>query len=400
MEIKKTSIKKYKFIFIFIVIIVVIGILIFPEKVFIASKKGLLLWFNTVFPSLFPFMIGAYLLIELGVVHFIGVLFEPIMRPIFNVPGIGAFAWIMGLISGYPVGAKITADLRSKKQITQVEAQRLISFSNNSGPLFILGSVSVGILSSPEIGCFLLLIHYLSSLSVGILFRFYKKEKSHQKPKYNHILKQAINTLIIKQKHQSKKIGLILKESIMNSMEMISQIGGFIILFSVISELLKLFHIMKVLTDIFYTVFSIIGLVFDNDLISGFIMGIIEITNGINIIGTTSAPLNQKIILINSIIAWGGLSIFMQTISMISYSDINIFIYGCSKFIQSIFAFIYTIIFYPYIDKIYLKTSNVFNLFTYSSSNNIFNNIWLYICSLFCIIFAIITITNTKKNVL
>lgn len=396
MRTQKTSIKGYKILFIFIVIIVVGGILTFPEEVFNASKKGLLLWFNTVFPSLFPFMIGTYLLIELGVVHFIGILFEPIMRPIFNVPGVGAFAWTMGLTSGYPIGAKITADLRAGGQITQIEAQRLIAFANNSGPLFILGAVSVGMLSRPEVGMFLLGIHYLSSLSMGILFRFYKKEKVYKKQTYKHLFKKAVNELILKQKKQSKKLGAILKDSIMNSMEMISQIGGFIILFSVISELLKLFHLMGFLNKLFYPAFSLIG--FDKILIDGWIMGIIEITNGINIMGSSSAPVNQQLILVSSVIAWGGLSIFMQTVSMISHSDINVFIYACAKFIQSIFAFVYTIIFYPYIKEISLETHSVFKVFTYPFQNNIWVSSWTYICALLCIVFAIISIR--KKDVL
>jgi len=205
MDTKNKSIETSKVIFISIVAFVVIGILIYPKPVFESSKDGLLLWFNTVLPSLFPFMVGTYLLIELGIVNFMGVLFEPIMRPLFNVPGIGAFAWIMGLVSGYPIGAKITADLRANGNITRVEAQRLITFSNNGGPLFILGAVSVGILNKPELRLFLLFIHYLSALSMGIVFRFYKKETTCKKTFYKNLFKKALNQIILKQKKNLKK---------------------------------------------------------------------------------------------------------------------------------------------------------------------------------------------------
>ncbi len=63
------------------------------------------------------------------------------MKPIFNVPGIGAYAFIMGIISGYPVGAKIVTEFRKNGECSKVEAERLLSFSNNSGPLFIIGTV-------------------------------------------------------------------------------------------------------------------------------------------------------------------------------------------------------------------------------------------------------------------
>ena len=63
------------------------------------------------------------------------------MRPLFNVPGEGAFAFLMGLISGYPVGAKIVTDLKDNNLCTTEEAERMLCFTNNSGPLFIIGTV-------------------------------------------------------------------------------------------------------------------------------------------------------------------------------------------------------------------------------------------------------------------
>ncbi|HQD50074.1 MAG TPA: hypothetical protein PLL17_02920 [Defluviitaleaceae bacterium] len=189
----KDTLSLSRLITVCIIILLTTGIIIFPQEVLEASKRGIQLWFNTLFPSLFPFMVATYLLIELGVVHFIGILFEPVMGPIFNVPGEGAFPWMMGIISGYPIGAKITADLRCKGKISQVEAQRLIAFTNNSGPLFILGAVSAGMLSKAETGFFLLAIHYLSSLTVGLLFRFYKKEKKYMEKNTKILLRNPSN---------------------------------------------------------------------------------------------------------------------------------------------------------------------------------------------------------------
>lgn len=71
-----------------------ISMVLFPEDAFAASIKGLDVWWNIVFPALLPFFIGAELLMGLGVVHFMGVLLKPLMRPIFNVPGEGSFVKI------------------------------------------------------------------------------------------------------------------------------------------------------------------------------------------------------------------------------------------------------------------------------------------------------------------
>src|SRR5690625_465208 len=147
----------------------------YPDQSFEASVRGLNMWWEIVFPSLLPFFITAELLIGFGVVTFIGTLFEPIMRPIFNVPGVGSFAWIMGMASGYPSGAKISSRLREEKQLTRIEAERLISFTNNASPLFIFGAVAVGFFHDAKLGFFIAVCHYLGNTLVGICMRFHVK---------------------------------------------------------------------------------------------------------------------------------------------------------------------------------------------------------------------------------
>lgn len=126
------------------VTIMAVSIIAFPQESVDASIRGLNMWWEIVFPSLLPFFIVSEMLIGFGVVKFIGVLLEPLMRPIFRVPGVGGFVWAMGMASGYPAGAKLTARLRQEGQLTRIEAERLVSFTNSSNPLFIFGAVSVG----------------------------------------------------------------------------------------------------------------------------------------------------------------------------------------------------------------------------------------------------------------
>lgn len=101
-----------------------------------------------------------------------------IMRPIFNVPGEGSFAFLMGIISGYPTGAKIVSNLKEKKICNTEECERLIAFTNNSGPLFIVGTVGSGLLGNSKIGFLLLFTHILACITVGFLFRFWKCKKN------------------------------------------------------------------------------------------------------------------------------------------------------------------------------------------------------------------------------
>ena len=105
-----------------------------PQVVFQGALTGLKTWWNIVFPALLPFFIASELLMSFGVVHFMGVLLEPVMRPLFNVPGAGSFVMAIGYTSGYPIGSMVTARLRAEGLCSRVEAERLMSFTNNSSP--------------------------------------------------------------------------------------------------------------------------------------------------------------------------------------------------------------------------------------------------------------------------
>ena len=93
----------------------ILFLLVFSKNNLIAAKSGLSLWANSVLPSLLPFFIATELLGYTNIVPLCGKLLNKLMRPIFNVPGEGAFALLMGIISGYPVGAKIVANLKEQK---------------------------------------------------------------------------------------------------------------------------------------------------------------------------------------------------------------------------------------------------------------------------------------------
>ena len=124
-----------------IFVLFTIGLVVFSSSNLYAAKTGLKLWGNNVVPSLFPFFIATNLLSHTNVINLISQKCNCVMRPLFNVPGESAYAFILGLISGYPVGAKIVTDLRNRNLCTKDEGERMLCFTNNSGPLFIIGTV-------------------------------------------------------------------------------------------------------------------------------------------------------------------------------------------------------------------------------------------------------------------
>lgn len=322
-------------------------VIIYSKQSFAAAKSGLYLWIDTVFPALFPFIVGSNLLISLGFVELVGILLQPIMYPLFGVQGCGSFALVMGMTSGYPIGAKITASLRENSLISKIEAERLISFTNNSGPLFIIGAVSVGMLRLPNAGYFLLAIHYLSALTVGFLFKFYKYTPSTATSKSHiPIFKKAYESFLLSRKKNNKAFGLLLGESIKDGMSLMLQIGGFIIIFSVLTRILEEIKIFTLLSAVLAPTLNVFGI--DHSSFSGIFKGIFEITNGIQSIASTDLPLIQKLSISSFLIAWSGLSIHFQTISIISKVDIRISVYFIAKLIQSFIAVCYTLILYPF----------------------------------------------------
>src|SRR5699024_10592490 len=159
----------------FFVLSITLSLIIFPEVACQSSVKGLHTWWEVVFPAVLPFFIMAELLIGCGIVQCIGVVFQPIMGAVFIVPGGVSLAWIIGMASRYPAGAKITALLRKNNEITKVEAERLVSFTDAASPLFIFGAIAVGFFHHASLGILIAICHYLGNLFVGITMRFYRQ---------------------------------------------------------------------------------------------------------------------------------------------------------------------------------------------------------------------------------
>lgn len=139
-----------------------ICLVVFSKQNLVATKTGLALWFNSVVPSLLPFFIATELLSYTNIVSKIGKLLNKIMKPIFNVPGTGAYAFVMGVISGYPVGAKIVTNFREQGICSKAQCERLLAFTNNSGPLFIIGTVGISLFANTRLRDFTISFSYFS----------------------------------------------------------------------------------------------------------------------------------------------------------------------------------------------------------------------------------------------
>ena len=323
-----------------------ISLIFFSESGFSAAVNGLNTWWKIVFPALLPFFIVAEMLMGLGVVHFLGVLLEPLMRPLFKVPGVGAFALSMGLASGYPIGAKITAQLRKDKLCSQVEGERLISFTNTADPLFMIGAVAVGFFSRPELGIIIALAHYLSCLIVGFIMRFYNPPQNNNNIKREenssekNILKRSFKKLYQAQRKDGRSFGQLLGDSIQEAVNTLLLIGGFIIFFSVLTQILNDIGFTKLITSLISILLKPLGI--KKTMILPLIGGLFEITNGSNLASQATAPLNQQLIITSGIIAWSGLSVHAQVMTMINNTDLRIKPYLWARVLHGITASLIT----------------------------------------------------------
>ncbi|MCA1062258.1 sporulation integral membrane protein YlbJ [Rossellomorea sp. AcN35-11] len=323
------------------------SLIMMPGESLEASIRGLDMWWEIVFPSLLPFFIVSEMLIGFGVVRFIGVMLEPLMRPLFRVPGVGGFVWAMGMASGFPSGAKLTARLRQEDQITKLEAERLVSFTNSSNPLFIFGAVSVGFFQNATLGIVLAAAHYIGNICVGVVMRFYggkevEEPKRHIYRKRGFILREAFAALHHTRMKDKRPIGKLLGDAVTSSIQTLLMIGGFIILFSVINKMLYHLHITTFIADAFSTLFILLQL---PELLSiPFISGLFEITLGSKLTsGVNEATLLQQAIITSFILGFSGFSVQAQVASILAETDIRFKPFFYARCLHGIAASITTI---------------------------------------------------------
>ena len=136
-----------------------------------AAAEALGLCARSVIPALFPFLVVSSLLLSLGLGELLSPMLAGLMEPLFRVDGVGSSALLLGLVGGYPIGAKTAADLYRGGRLSRPEAERLLAFCNNSNPVFLISVLGVGVFGSVRAGVWLWLIHLLSALLTGLLFR-------------------------------------------------------------------------------------------------------------------------------------------------------------------------------------------------------------------------------------
>ncbi len=321
-----------------------VAMVFYPAAAFHSAVQGLKLWWEIVFPALLPFFIGAEILIGLGVVHYMGVLLEPLMRPLFHVPGAGSFVMAVGLASGFPIGSVLTARLRREGMCTKTEAERLMSFTNTADPLFMSGAVAVGMFGQPALAAVIMAAHYLSSISVGLVMRFHARGRDRPEPAHRrgNVLGRAFRALVEARHKDARPIGRLFGDAVRNSVNTLLLIGGFIIMFSVIINIMANIGAVRLLSRFLAVVLLPLGV--HPAALTALTAGIFEVTLGCQLAAQVAAPLTQQVMAAGAVIAWSGLSVHGQVAAIIQDTDISIGPYIVARIVHAFLAGAYTIV--------------------------------------------------------
>ncbi|MBP1737411.1 MAG: rane protein [Oscillospiraceae bacterium] len=306
-----------------VLLIATMALLLFPKEAIEAGKTGLTLCYNVIIPSLFPFFVLSSLVVELGLSGYLGRALERVMRPLFNVPGCCASAVALGFVGGYPVGAQTAIHLYEKGSCTKEEAERLLSFCNNSGPAFILGVVGAGVFSNSKIGITLYFAHAAASICVGILFRFYHRSSGRHRgrPVQNRIEVTHFTAAFV--------------NSIKSALNSALNICAFVVFFTVVLRLLFLSGVMGALAGALAAVFSPIG--FTQEWAERFLTGVLEISSGVwSVSGTGS--LSGRMSMAAFILGWAGISVHCQVLSFLGSSGLSPRSYLIGKLLHGVIS--------------------------------------------------------------
>lgn len=347
-------------IFITIICSLLIVQIVFTPKLCIDSALlGINLFVNRVFPSLFPFLVITSIMMDYNGVHIYSRLLGKILCKPLKLPLSCTFVLVVSILCGYPLGAKYACELYEQGVIDYETCERLVNIASNASPLFVIGAVGTSMLKNSGIGYLLLVSNYISCFIMALII----PQKNIYKKNSPTIMRAALN----------KNIGNIIKDGIEISIRICLSIGGFVILFSVITSIIKNNALFNIIIGKINNLLNA-----EANIIEGILLGLIEMTNGCYLISTASINMYIKSIIISFFLGFSGLSIISQVYSFTYKHNISIKKYILRKVLQGFICSIVTLILYK------VALPNI-PLQTFNSSININSNLLFITCTIILI---------------
>ena len=278
------------------------------KNALVYSRDALNMCFEIIVPTLFPFFICSGILIYSGFCELMAKMFRFCMYPLFRVAPAGSGAFVLGIVSGYPLGAVTAGELYANNYLSKSEAERLLAFCNNSGPLFILGSVGIAVYSNIRIGAAMYLTHILAAITVGILFRFYGRNRHSSPP--------------TRMTSRERSVGEIFDTVLQNSIRSILTVCGTVVFFSAASRLIINLLPLSALSD-------------------AVVSGIAEFVTGTVKIAALDEAIMRKLILTSAVVGFAGISVHVQVMAVIARYELSLLPYILGKILHGIIAALY-----------------------------------------------------------
>ncbi|KRF42789.1 sporulation integral membrane protein YlbJ [Paenibacillus sp. Soil787] len=346
----------------FVVVAIILCLFAFPHDGLQAALRGVSIWWDVLFPALFPFFVLSEIMLGFGIVHFFGTLLDPMMRPVFRIPGIGGFVMAMGFAAGYPVGAKLTSQLWEQKLVNREEGERLVAFTTSSDPIFLIGAVSIGFFHDASLAMILAIAHYGGSVLIGLMMRFHGRKSlpTGQETKgKGWVWKRAFEAMHNARTNDGRSIGTLLSQSILQSVSLIFVVGGLVVFFSVVLEVLTAAKVMNAIYLLISSILQITGL--PHELSQAVMNGLFEVTLGAKAAGNApgALALSSKVAIGAFILSWGGMSVHAQIVSLLSHTNLRYLPFVTARFIHALLSAAIVLIFWEPM-QIFRESKTVF----------------------------------------
>lgn len=316
---------KKNYIICFIITIFIIIFVINLKTSMESAINGAKLVVTAILPTIFPFSVICNLLICYDGITLYSKILGPLICKPLGLSKSSSFPIAASFICGYPLGAKYSSDIYNLGYIHKDEYERLLNIASNAGPIFILGSVAVAMLNNIKFGYILLIANYLSSFIIGLITK--KSSKNLKIQIENKIEFKEVN------------FGINLKSSIEGAINTTLNVGAFVIIFSVIINIIKSTTSISAAFTFLENLFKL-----PNNIIYNLLLGSIEFTNGCVLISNINLSISLKLSIISFILCFSSLSVIAQVSSIVSKNKPNFKRYTLLKLLQGIIGFIITFI--------------------------------------------------------
>ena len=262
--------------------------------------NGLMLWLTAIVPTALPLLVVLSLMVRSPAFLSLTRRLSPFAEKLFRIPGAGAGAMLLSLLSGYPAGARTVAELASEGRLQKGDVFYTACLASTSGPAFCLGAAAA-MFGSSAAGIVLFGSHLLAVWSAGFLLPRLTRHKANPMPPPLPKAREPFSALLI------------------SAVQAVLSVGALIALFFCIKEML--FSILPPLSGY--------G--------EGVLSGLLEVTAGVSALANLKTPLSLA--LAAAEVSFGGLCVNCQQLSFLAGTGVKMLPFLLVKGAHGLLAF-------------------------------------------------------------